>query len=90
MQNELEPEWSREKIIIRVYGLTRQILRSLRLDGEIRSISTKRKSAKQGCRVYHIGSVEAFFKRQEALQKIANAEGRRRTTLKLKSDARMD
>jgi len=88
MQKLLQRKWAREEDIVIVYGLPRQVLRSLAADDEITSISTKRNGAKQGSRLIDVASVVKFFERQEYREKISIIQARRSDALKSKAKSK--
>jgi hypothetical protein len=60
-----EPEWGDEKVISRLFGLTRTPLFNLRKAGKIRSVSTAHGGATYGKRLFHVQSVRDFLEAQE-------------------------
>jgi DNA-binding Xre family transcriptional regulator len=61
-----EPEWAREKEITARFGLTHNILYSLRREGKIRSVSLREEGKKYGARLYHVESICQFLASMEA------------------------
>jgi hypothetical protein len=66
MKVDAEPEWAREKYVSARFGLSHTILYRLRKRGEIRSLSLRSDGAKYGARLFHVGSIRDYLKRQEA------------------------
>lgn len=65
MQTTNDPEWVREKYLTKHFGLTHTILFRLRVFNLVRTLSLKQEGDKQGARLYHLGSVREYLKRQE-------------------------
>lgn len=61
-----QSEWGDEKIVLKIYGITRTPLFNLRKAGLVRSVSLKLPGASYGKRLYHIPSVAAYIADCEA------------------------